>query len=389
MTDAQPAWTPLPISVLTGFLGSGKTTLLSKLLRHPGMAETAVIINEFGEIGLDDLLVQGQLLEHVDPNAQTQFVKMNAGCLCCTVRGDLEVALRDMYLKRVRKEIPPFKRVVIETTGLADPAPILHTLMDDPVLAAYYRLDGVVTTVDAVNAMDQLDKEQECVKQIAVADRVLLTKTDLAAPEARARLETRLKAINPGAPFYEVRDGEIEPARILEAGLYNPETKSADVRRWLNDEAYAHGHDHGAHHHDHHSHDHDHDHDHGHDHGHAHAHDDVNRHDDRIRAHCIVVEAPMDWDVVAAWLGALAQSRGPDLLRMKGIVNVAGEETPIAVHGVQHLFHPPARLPKWPDSDRRSKFVFIVREIPRADIEDSLARFQADAAKRAALTAKA
>jgi G3E family GTPase len=381
MTDAQPAWTPLPISVLTGFLGSGKTTLLGKLLRHPGMADTAVIINEFGEIGLDDLLVQGQLLEHVDPSAQTQFVKMNAGCLCCTVRGDLEVALRDMYLKRVRKEIPPFKRVVIETTGLADPAPILHTLMDDPVLAAYYRLDGVVTTVDAVNAMDQLDKEKESVKQIAVADRVLLTKTDIAAPAALAALRARLKAINPGAPLIEVRHGEIEPARILEAGLYNPDTKTADVRRWLNEEAYA-----PAHAHDHHDHDHDHEHDHAHDHGHAHG--DVNRHDDRIRAHCVVVEAPMEWDVVAAWLGALAQSRGPDLLRMKGIVNVAGEETPIAVHGVQHLFHPPARLPKWPDADRRSKLVFIVRDIPRAEIEDSLARFQADAAKRAALTAK-
>jgi G3E family GTPase len=384
MTDAQPAWTPLPISVLTGFLGSGKTTLLSKLLRHPGMAETAVIINEFGEIGLDDLLVQGQLLEHVDPAAQTQFVKMNAGCLCCTVRGDLEVALRDMYLKRVRGEIPPFKRVVIETTGLADPAPILHTLMDDPVLAAYYRLDGVVTTVDAVNAMDQLDREQECIKQIAVADRVLLTKTDIATPDMRARLEARLKAINPGAPLFEVHQGEIEPKHILEAGLYNPDTKTADVRRWLNDEAYAQT---KAHAHDHHHHDHAHDHDHGHD--HHHAHEDVNRHDDRIRAHCLLIDAPLEWDVVAAWLGALAQSRGPDLLRMKGIVHVAGEATPIAVHGVQHLFHPPARLPQWPDADRRSKFVFIVRDIPRGEIEDSLARFQADAAKRAALAAKA
>lgn len=378
MTDSQPAWTPLPISVLTGFLGSGKTTLLAKLLRHPGMAETAVIINEFGEIGLDDLLVQGQLLEHVDPSAQTQFVKMNAGCLCCTVRGDLEVALRDMYLKRVRGQIPPFKRVVIETTGLADPAPILHTLMDDPVLAAYYRLDGVVTTVDAVNAMDQLDKEKESVKQIAVADRVLLTKTDIAEPKALASLKARLAAINPGAPLFEVRHGEIEPARILEAGLYNPDTKTADVRRWLNEEAYAQSHAHRHHDHDHH--------DHGHD--HAHDHGDVNRHDDRIRAHCIVVEAPLEWDAVAAWLGALAQSRGPDLLRMKGIVNVQGEETPIAVHGVQHLFHPPARLPKWPDADRRSKFVFIVRDIPRKEIEDSLARFQLDAAKRAALSAK-
>jgi len=294
--------------------------------------------------------------------------------------------LRDLYLKRVRKQIPDFKRVVIETTGLADPAPILHTLMDDPVLAAYYRLDGVVTTVDAVNAMDQLDKEKESVKQVAVADRLLITKTDLAKPRELMQLRARLQDINPGALLFEVSHGDIDPSLILEAGLYNPETKSADVRRWLNEEAYAHGHSHGDHHH-HHAHDHAHDHDHGHDHGHHH-HDDVNRHDDRIRAYCLVIDKPMEWDVIAGWLGSLAQSRGPDLLRMKGIVNVAGEDTPIAVHGVQHLFHPPARVPRWPDEDRRSKFVFIVREIPRKEIEDSLARFQDEAEKRAVLAAR-
>jgi len=382
--NASPGgWTPLPISVLTGFLGSGKTTLLTKLLVHPAMAKTAVIINEFGEIGLDDLLVQGELLNHVDPAGQTQFVKMNSGCLCCTVRGDLEVALRDLYLKRVRGQVPEFVRVVIETTGLADPAPILHTLIDDPVLAAYYRLDGVVATVDAVNADAQLDAQFESVKQIAVADRLVLTKTDIADPAKVAALRARLAAINPAAPVIVAVQGQVDPALLFDAGLYNPETKTADVRRWLAEEAYAAKKDHDhAHDHDH---DHGHDHAHDHDHGHGHVHHDVNRHDDRIRAHCLVVAEPMEWDVVAGWLGSLAQSRGADLLRMKGLVNVAGEDQPVVVHGVQHLFHPPARLPAWPDADRRSKFVFITRDVPRADLEKTLAAFQTDAAKRAAL----
>jgi G3E family GTPase len=382
MTDpnAPGGWTPIPISVLTGFLGSGKTTLLAQLLRHPGMAKTAVIINEFGEIGLDDLLVQGELLNHVDPGAATQFVKMNAGCLCCTVRGDLEVALRDLYLKRVRGQVPDFKRVVIETTGLADPAPILHTLMDDPILAAYYRLDGVVATVDAVNAMRELDDQFESVKQIAVADRLVLTKTDIADAHDVAHLRVRLATINPGAPVIVATMGKADPAALFDAGLYDPATKTADVRRWLNEEAYAakgtqpHGHDHH------------HDHDHGHDHGQDHAHD-INRHDDRIRAHCLVIDEPLEWDMVAAWLGSLAQSRGPDLLRMKGIVNVEGETQPVVLHGVQHLFHPPARLPAWPDADRRTKLVFITRDVAREDIEKSLAAFRTDAAKRASLRA--
>jgi len=378
-TNSSGGWTPLPISVLTGFLGSGKTTLLAKLLRHPGMAQTAVIINEFGEIGLDDLLVQGELLNHMDPGGATQFVKMNSGCLCCTVRGDLEVALRELYLKRVRGQVPEFKRVVIETTGLADPAPILHTLMDDPVLAAYYRLDGVVATVDAVNAATQLGAQFESVKQIAVADRLILTKTDIADPGAVASLRARLAAINPAAPVIVAIQGAADPADLFDAGLYNPATKTADVRRWLAEEAYAakHGHDH--------AHDHDHGHSHGHAHGHAHDPLDVNRHDDRIRAHCLTVDAPMAWDAVASWLGSLAQSRGADLLRMKGIVNVAGGDQPVVVHGVQHLFHPPARLPAWPDGDRRSKFVFITRDIARADLEKTLAAFQSDAARRAQL----
>jgi G3E family GTPase len=228
--------------------------------------------------------------------------------------------------------------------------------------------------------MRELDDQYESVKQIAVADRLVLTKTDIADAHDVAHLRARLAAINPGAPVIVATMGKADPAALFDAGLYDPATKTADVRRWLNEEAYAakgsqpHGHEHH------------HDHDHGHDHGHEHAHD-INRHDDRIRAHCLVIDEPLEWDMVASWLGSLAQSRGPDLLRMKGIVNVAGETQPVVLHGVQHLFHPPARLPAWPDADRRTKLVFITRDVARADIEKSLDAFRTDAAKRASLRA--
>ncbi len=203
----EPAFGPtgsatIPVSLITGFLGSGKTTLLSKLLRHPGMADTAVIINEFGEIGLDH-----ELVEKIDG----ETVVMTSGCLCCTVRGDLVQALRTLYFRRVRGEVPKFQRLVIETTGLADPAPILHTLMEDPLLEAYYRLDGVITTVDAVNGALQLDAQFELVKQAAVADRIVVTKTDIAERAKADKLLTRLRRLNPGASLVTAIQGEIEP----------------------------------------------------------------------------------------------------------------------------------------------------------------------------------
>jgi G3E family GTPase len=348
--------TRLPVSVLTGFLGSGKTTLLSRLVRHPGMANTAVIINEFGEIGLDHLLVA---------ESSENTVLLNSGCLCCTVRGDLIDTMRDLFLKRVRGEIPEFDRVVIETTGLADPAPVLHTLMNDPLIAARFRLDGVITTVDAVNGADQLDRHQESVKQAAVADRILLTKTDIAGTEEVAALEARLHALNPAAPILHAVRGAVDPARLLDAGLYDPATKSLDVRRWLKAEAYAepghgHGNDDG--------HDHGHAHDHGHDH-HDHAHQDVNRHDEHIRAFCLTIEEPMSWDAFASWIDSLIALRGNDLLRLKGILHLTDTDLPVVVHGVQHVFHPPVRLAAWPDEDRRSRIVFITRDVPQEVIE--------------------
>ena len=343
---------PIPVSVITGFLGSGKTTLLNRLLGHAEMRNTAVLINEFGEIGIDHMLVR-----KLDENV----VLLESGCLCCTVREDLVDSLRDLLRKRAKGEVPAFDRVVIETTGLADPAPILHTLMTDLVLGSRYRVDGIVTTVDAVNGMGQLDAQYESVKQAAVADRIVLTKSDIAEPAAVAALTARLAAINPAAPVMPALLGDIAPDRLFDAGLFDPKKKSPDVARWLREEAYA-DEGHGHHHHDH---------AHGHGHDHKHAPLDVNRHDDRIRAFCLSIGAPVPWDPFVEWMDFLVTTQGENLLRMKGLLNVAGEERPLAVHGVQHIFHPPTLLPAWPDADRRSRLVFITRDISRQAIADT------------------
>jgi G3E family GTPase len=351
----------IPVTVLTGFLGSGKTTVLNRLLKRIELTATAVIINEFGEVGLDHLLVE---------RASEDFVVLNSGCLCCTVRGDLITTLRDLFLRRVRGEIPEFQRIVIETTGLADPAPVLHTLMTDPLIAARYRLDGVVATVDAVNGMRTLDGHAEAVKQAAVADRILLTKQDLASSDQVAALTARLRGLNAGTPILPVADGAVDPPAIFNIGLYDPTSKSVEVQRWLHDEAYAVEHVHQ------HQHDHAHEAEDNNDHGHETGHHDVNRHDDRIHAFCVVRDAPVLWDAFAAWLDIMAAMRGDDLLRVKGIVNIVDRPArPVVVHGVQHLFHPPTLLEAWPSEDHRTRLVFIVRDIEREAIEDTLRIF--------------
>jgi dihydroorotase len=338
----------IPVTLLTGFLGSGKTTVLNHVLKQPGMAATAVIVNEFGEIGLDHLLVE---------RSSEDVVLLNSGCLCCTVRGDIVDTLTNLFVDRVKGKVPFFTRVAIETTGLADPAPILHTLMTDPIVAARYVLDGVVTTVDAVNGAGSLDRQPEAVKQAAVADRLLLTKTDIAEPGARQAIEARLKELNPSAAIVSVAQGAIDSALLFNIGFYDPTTKSLDVRRWLRDESFE-----G---------------DHGQDAGHGPEHPDVNRHDDRIRAFCITRVQPISWAALSTWLDGLAAMRGDDLLRLKAIVALSDRpDQPVVLHGVQHLFHPPVLLPEWPSEDRRTRMVFITRDLPRETIETTLAAFE-------------
>ena len=272
--------------------------------------------------------------------------------------------LRDAPFRFARDNECWFDRVVIETTGLADPAPILHTLMTDDHLLSLYRLDGIITTVDASNGMATLDTQAESVKQAAVADRLLLTKTDLATGAETDALELRLRTLNPAAPIARVTNGDVPAARLLDAGLWNPATKSPDVRRWLNAEAYAsdhrHGHDGHQHHHEHHHRADD------------HPRGDVNRHSDRIRAVCLSFDTPLSGQAFDRWLGILTTFKGPDLLRVKGIVNIEGETKPLVIHGVQHILHAPVQLDAWPSDDRRTRMVFIVRDMDETDLRGML-----------------
>ena len=341
---------PLPVTLLTGFLGSGKTTVLNHLVRT--LPRTAILMNEFGEVALDHQLLQ---------RMEGPLALLAGGCVCCTVSGSLSPTLKNLWMARQNGEIAPFERVIIETTGVADPAPVLDNLLHDSWVRARYRLDGVVTTVDAVFGMGQLDEHDEAVKQVAVADRLLLTKTDLAPAATVASLRARLGSLNPAADILAVTRGEVDPAAIQNLGLWNAETQALEAIRWLKPHRYqparasAVG-------------------------GKPQAH----RHDARIESFSVVLDEPLDRHGLQSALNMLTAFRAENLLRFKAIVNLEGEALPVVLHGVQHMLYPEVALDAWPDADHRSRFVFIVRDLDPVFVARLLADFTGAARGRVA-----
>ena len=314
-----------PVILLTGFLGSGKTSLLGRLLKDPALSETAVLINELGAVGLDH-----HLLEHIDETV----VMLQSGCVCCTIRGELSDAIRALQSKRARKEIPPFRRLVIESTGLADPLPVMTTITADPVLRHHFRMGSVVATVDAVNGAHQLARQPESVLQVAVADRLVLTKTDIAEPSGLPDLMNTLRAINPDAELLISAGSKLDAEAVLGGRcLQQPDPLALRLA------GTARGH--GA----------------------------------SVSSIALVVEHPLDWTLFGLWLTMLLHRHGSRILRVKGLIDVDGVDGPVAVHGVQQLVHVPTHLLHWPDSDRRSKLVFITRDLDPALIEQSMKAF--------------
>jgi G3E family GTPase len=327
-----------PVNVLTGFLGSGKTTLLQRLLRSPRMASTAVLINEFGEIGLDHLLVQ-----RVDESV----VLLQSGCICCSIRDDLASALRGLLSRRERGEIAAFDRIVIETTGLADPGPILYTLLSEPVIRHHFQLGNVITTVDVVNAQLHLSRNREGIKQVAAADRLVLTKSDLAEAGQTAAVGQELARLNPSARIWDAAQEPVDAEFLLD-GMPSAQVPGPARYRPQNEGAGARG---------------------------ADATKELRPHTESVASMSLILDRPMDWTAFGIWLSLLLNRHGDDVLRVKGILCVEGSDTPVLINGVQHIVHSPQHLEGWPTDDHRSRIVFITRGIDQGQLRRSLEAF--------------
>lgn len=337
--ERDPLAGRIPVTLITGFLGSGKTTLLSRLVRHPSMARAAVVINELGEVGIDHDLVT---------MSSENIALLANGCVCCSVRTDLQETLRDLFARRRVGELPDFDRVIVETTGLADPAPVVQTLASDTLLAAQFRLDGLVTLVDAFNLTTQLAQHAEPAKQIALADRLIVTKSDLVDALQLDRVLAAVHDINPGAKTSLALHGEIDPAELTGLGLGTSRAGPTTLSFLGAELSGESGSDAG---------------------GRTLARRSP-LHDAGIRTHVLRFDAPFTWTAFSSALELLATLRGPDMLRVKGIVNVEGQ--PVVVQGVQHIFHPPVTLDRWPSADTGTRLVFITRHIEAAVIRNLL-----------------